>query len=83
LTIGGGALVGVGALLVGGGAAMGSLASSSANAAFAATFQDERKTLNDTAADQALIANVLYGLGVGVVVGGGVALVSGMFGGAQ
>jgi uroporphyrin-3 C-methyltransferase len=34
---------------------MGSLASSSANAAFAATFQDERKTLNDTAADQALI----------------------------
>jgi hypothetical protein len=83
LTIGGGALVGVGALLVGGGAAMGSLASSSANAAFAATFQDERKTLNDTAADQALIANVLYGLGVGVVVGGGIALVSGMFGGAQ
>ena len=70
-------------MLVGGGAAMGTIASSSANAAFAATFQDERKALNETAADQALIANVLYGLGVGVVIGGGVALVSGMFGGAQ
>ena len=82
-TIGGGVLVGVGALLVGGGAAMGVLASSSADAARAATFQDERQRLNKTAAEQALTANVLYGLGLCVVVGGGVALVSAMVGGAQ
>jgi tetratricopeptide (TPR) repeat protein len=83
LSIGGGALTGLGAVIVGGGAVVGALAARSADDARAATFQDERQRLNDDAAGQALVANVCFGVGAAVIVGGGAALVAGLAGGDQ
>jgi hypothetical protein len=83
LSIGGGALTGLGAVIVGGGAVVGALAARSADDARAATFQDERQRLNDDAASQALVANVCFGVGAAVLVGGGAALIAGLSGGDQ
>ncbi|MBM4281594.1 MAG: hypothetical protein FJ137_12820 [Deltaproteobacteria bacterium] len=79
----GGILLGVGAVVVGGAVYFGLTASQTATSAAAAVFQDERAQLNNDAGSQALIANVLYGVGAAVAVGGLATLGVGLAGGGQ
>jgi hypothetical protein len=80
--IGGAALLGVGAVALGGGAMLGWLALGDADAAQAASFQDDRQRLNESAAGQALVANVCFGIGGAAAVGGLVTLGLALAGGA-
>jgi hypothetical protein len=83
LVLGGGTLLGVGAVVVGGAVYFGLTASQTSTSAAGAVFQDERAQLNDDAASQALVANVLYGVGAAVAVGGLATLGVGLAGGGQ
>jgi tetratricopeptide (TPR) repeat protein len=82
VAVGGAGLLGLGAVVVGGGAVLGALALGASDDASAAEFQDDRQGLNESASAQALAANVCFGIGGAAAVGGVITLGIALAGGA-
>jgi tetratricopeptide (TPR) repeat protein len=82
VAVGGAGLLGLGAVVVGGGAVLGALALGASDDANAAEFQDDRQRLNESASAQALAANVCFGIGGAAAVGGVITLGLALAGGA-
>lgn len=81
LLIGGGVVAGLGVVAVVGGAVAGVLAQQNQDAAVAAAFQDEKQSLKESADGMALAANVGFGVGAALVVGGVVLAGASLIGG--